>query len=193
MTKNSDFKHLVRSRMELTGENYTTALAALRLDREAARLEHLRRIRPFFQDGDTGAPSAHTGPPSAHAVWRDPLGGPAGRESSGGTLLRIPARRRTRLSVVLELLERFSPGRTYTETEVNALLREAHEDVAWLRREMVDYGLLARDSLGTYWLAEAVPVRAGNAAQEVSDWERIRLPELLAAGRVSQQAPAQTH
>lgn len=191
MTKNSDFKHLVRSRMELTGENYTTALAALRLDRQAARAEHLRRIRPFFRDGDTEAPGAHTGAPDAHAPRHDPLRDPAEQEHAAtGTLLRVPAKRRTRLSVVLELLERFSPGRTYTETEVNALLREAHEDVAWLRREMVDYGLLDRDSLGTYWLAEAVPVRAGNAAQEMSDWERIRLPELLAAGRVSQQAPA---
>lgn len=151
MTKNSDLKKLVRARMARTGENYTSALAVMAVDRQAARAAHLRCIRPFFQDGCVET----------------------------GRLLQIPARRRIRLAVVLELLAGFAPGRTYTETEVNAVLREAHEDVAYLRREMVDYRLLERDSLGTYWVAEAVPARTGNEAQERSDWERLWLPEFL--------------
>ncbi|GAA2093687.1 MULTISPECIES: DUF2087 domain-containing protein [Brevibacterium] len=153
MTHNSDFKKLVRSRMERTGENYTTALAALQIDRDRAYADHLRRIRPFFEDGDPRA-----------------------------RLLRIPAKRRTQLAVALEMLRRFDPALTYTETQVGAVLRTAHEDVAYLRRELVDYGLMERDGVGTYWFARTLPVRTGNLAQEVSDWERVWMPEFLAVG-----------
>ena len=155
MTTHSDFKKLVRARMERTGENYTRALAALNLDRDAARAQHERLLRPHFVDG----------------CFTD------------GRLLRIPARRRARFAVLLELLSRFTPGRTYTETQVNGVLRPAHEDVATLRRGLVDYRLLERDGLGTYWVTAAPPVRDANEAQESGDWERIWLPEFLSTGR----------
>ncbi|SLM89174.1 DUF2087 domain-containing protein [Brevibacterium yomogidense] len=154
MTTHSDFKKLVRARMERTGENYTTALAALSLDRDAARAQHEQLIRSHFEDG----------------------------RIEHGRLLRIPARRRPRFAVVLELLHRFEPGAIYSESQVNAILREAHEDVAYLRRELVDYRLLERDSLGTYWVTATAPVRDANEAQETGDWERIWLPEFLGAG-----------
>jgi hypothetical protein len=154
MTTRSDFKTIVRARMARTGENYTTARAALELDRGAAWAAHLRLLRPHVEDG---------------------------RVDTDIRLLRIPARRRARFAVLLQLLPRFVPGETYTETQVNALLRPAH-DVAYLRRELVDYRLLERDSLGSYWVAPTPPVRAANEAQESGDWERIWLPEFLAAG-----------
>ena len=49
MTTRSDFKTIVRARMARTGENYTTARAALELDREAARIAHERLIRPHVE------------------------------------------------------------------------------------------------------------------------------------------------
>ena len=153
MTTRSDFKTIVRARMARTGENYTTARAALELDREAARIAHERLIRPHVEG--------------------------AGEHLR---LLRIPARRRPRFAVLLELLARFVPGETYTETQVNAILRPVHDDVAFLRRELIDYRLLERDALGTYWVAPRPPVREGNEAQETGDWERIWLPEFLVAG-----------
>lgn len=155
MTTHSDFKKLVRARMERTDENYTTALAALNLDRDAARAQHERLIRSHFEDS----------------------------RIEDGRLLRIPARRRQRFAVVLELLGRFEPGATYTETQVNAILREVHEDVAYLRRELVDYRLLERDGVGTYWVTVNVPARDANEAQETGDWERIWLPEFLGGAR----------
>jgi hypothetical protein len=45
--------------------------------------------------------------------------------------------------------ERFEPGRAYGEPEINALLREVHDDHAALRRYLVDAGLLVRDDAGT--------------------------------------------
>lgn len=171
MTKNADFKALVRERMTETGLNYTAARAELLArratapaavasvaavpDPAAARAEHERLICPFLRDG---------------------------------RLVTIPAKRRPRFAVLLELLARFAPGETYTEREVNEILGALHEDVAYLRRELVDYGLLERDSLGSYWVAAAVPPRVGNAAQEVTDWERVWLPQFLA----QQTRPQQT-
>jgi biotin operon repressor len=63
----------------------------------------------------------------------------------GPKLRQVPAKRKARASVLAELLRRFEPGRRYTEAEVNAILREAHEDVAFLRRELVDYRYLSRE------------------------------------------------
>src|SRR5215213_5098663 len=60
----------------------------------------------------------------------------------GPRLKQIPAQRKKRVVVLQHLLTRFEPQREYPEKEVNAILREAHEDVATLRRELVDYGYM---------------------------------------------------
>ena len=58
---------------------------------------------------------------------------------------------------------------------MNDVLRAAHDDVASLRRELVDYRYLAREG-GVYWVNPEVPVRDANEAQEVpageADWLR---------------------
>lgn len=85
----------------------------------------------------------------------------------GPRLRSIPAKRKARVSVLLELLRRFETGRRYTEGEVNAILRTAHDDVAFLRRELVDYRYLAREG-GTYWVNTDIGERDANEAQEVA-------------------------
>jgi ArsR family transcriptional regulator, arsenate/arsenite/antimonite-responsive transcriptional repressor len=66
-----------------------------------------------------------------------------------GRLKRIPAQRK-KLGIVLEeLAEAFEPERTYSEREVSLILSEFHDDFATLRRELVGYGLMARQS-GSY-------------------------------------------
>ena len=54
----------------------------------------------------------------------------------GERLRSIPAKRKARVAVLLELLRRFEPGRRYAEREVNDILRHAHPDVALLRRDL---------------------------------------------------------
>ena len=59
------------------------------------------------------------------------------------------------LLVLKYLASKFSPGMTYTEKEVNALLNQYHtfNDPALLRREMVERRLLERKRDGSaYWL-----------------------------------------
>lgn len=67
-----------------------------------------------------------------------------------GGLKEIPSQRRKRLVILQHLIRRFNKGMRYREAEVNEILREAHEDTATLRREMVAEKLLARYE-GTYW------------------------------------------
>jgi hypothetical protein len=88
----------------------------------------------------------------------------------GVRLRQIPASRKKRVIVLRRLLELFVPGRSYPESEVNDLLREAHDDVATLRRELVDYGFMVRDR-GIYRIATELPVRGSTVVQEVGNEE----------------------
>ena len=67
-----------------------------------------------------------------------------------GRLTSIPARHAKRLVVLDHLAQRFEPGRRYEEVEVNRTLREVHDDVAALRRYLVEDGFLSREA-GVYW------------------------------------------
>jgi hypothetical protein len=67
-----------------------------------------------------------------------------------GRLLRIPAKRTQRLVVLDVLAQEFEVGRRFPERHVNATLRRFHDDVAALRRHLVDEGFLDRDK-GEYW------------------------------------------
>ena len=66
-----------------------------------------------------------------------------------GRLVRLPARYEQKRVVLGYVARRFEEGRAYDEREVNALLREFHEDTAALRRYLVDWGLLERSG-GVY-------------------------------------------
>jgi hypothetical protein len=67
-----------------------------------------------------------------------------------GRLVAIPARHAKRLVVLDHLSQLFEPGERYPEVEVNRRLATVHDDVAALRRHLVDEGFLSREA-GTYW------------------------------------------
>jgi ArsR family transcriptional regulator, arsenate/arsenite/antimonite-responsive transcriptional repressor len=62
-----------------------------------------------------------------------------------GRLTQIPAQQKKRLVVLEHLVQEFEPGRAYPEREVNHILLDFNEDVATLRREMIDHGLMTRE------------------------------------------------
>ena len=146
MTRNSDFKQVVRARMAATGEGYTAARAALEREAyDAARADQERLVGRLFTDG---------------------------------RIEGVPARRKVRAAVLLEVLSRFEPGRDYAEREVNEVLLEVHEDFAYLRRELVNYRYLARAD-GVYRVVATAPVRAPIEVQEIPAWEAAWLPGFL--------------
>ena len=67
-----------------------------------------------------------------------------------GRLVRVPAKRSKRLVVLDLLAQEFQPGESFSEEEVNRRLRRFHDDVASLRRYLVDEGFLSREH-GWYW------------------------------------------
>lgn len=67
-----------------------------------------------------------------------------------GKLVAFPSKRSKRLVVLDHLAQRFDIGTHYTEAEVNALLAQVHDDVAMLRRWLVDELFLDRAG-GRYW------------------------------------------
>ena len=143
MTRNSDFKQVVRARMAATGEGYTAARAALEQEAyDAARAEQERLVGRLFTDG---------------------------------RIERVPAKRKVRAAVLLEVVSRFKPGRDYAEKEVNEVLLGVHEDFAYLRRELVNYRYLERAD-GVYRVVATAPVRAPIEVQEIPAWESVWLP-----------------
>jgi hypothetical protein len=114
VTRDSDFKQVVRARMARTGETYTAAREALddqEIRYDAARRTQERLVGHLFRDG---------------------------------RLAQIPAKRKTRAAALLEVLTRFEPGRVYSEPEVNDVLLAVNADFAYLRRELVNYHYLER-------------------------------------------------
>lgn len=68
-----------------------------------------------------------------------------------GRLASIPRRQTQRRIILEEVARRFTWGRIYTELEVNTLLKEIYDDVASLRRYLIDEQLMLREN-GRYWL-----------------------------------------
>jgi hypothetical protein len=66
-----------------------------------------------------------------------------------GRITALPAREAKRRLVLEYVAARFEPGREYPESEVNGLLLPLHDDVASMRRFLVDEGLLEREA-GVY-------------------------------------------
>lgn len=72
--------------------------------------------------------------------------------NADGSIKHIPSQP-AKLRVILDyIVAVFTPGANYTEKEVNTLLRRFHLDVASLRRDLIDAGLMQRESDGSrYW------------------------------------------
>jgi ArsR family transcriptional regulator len=76
-----------------------------------------------------------------------------------GALTAIPAQRKKQQIILEEILKAFEYGRRYTENEVNHILVDFNEDVAALRRGMIDFGFMER-SQGIYWRNPKKPADA---------------------------------
>src|SRR5579863_10224550 len=63
----------------------------------------------------------------------------------GDRLLEIPVSYKKRLVILRWLIAFFEPDHSYTESQVNAVLKLHHHDCATLRREMIGCRMLARE------------------------------------------------
>ncbi len=73
---------------------------------------------------------------------------------SSGKITQLPQKKKTRVAILTYLSEKFDENRNYTEKEVNTICDQWHTfgDFFLLRRELIDNGLLCRESDGScYW------------------------------------------
>jgi hypothetical protein len=104
---------------------------------EVHRSDERSREEPGIERDDFGVSD-----PAVRRVLRTYL--------DGGRLRTMPRRGAKRRIVLDYLATLFEPGVRYPESEVNAVLRAYYDDVAALRRYLVDEGLLSR-ATGVYW------------------------------------------
>ena len=68
------------------------------------------------------------------------------------SIKQFPTQQKKMLAILKYLVKEFEPGVRYSEKEVNDILSHYHEDTAWLRRNLVDHGLMQRQGGGgEYW------------------------------------------
>ena len=77
-----------------------------------------------------------------------------------GRLTEIPAKQSRQLVVLKRLAQTFRYGEFYDELQVNAMLKPFHDDVAALRRLLVDYKFLTRKD-GQYWRLQLSSASSG--------------------------------
>jgi hypothetical protein len=112
------------------------------------------RSRLTAERGNDVAGEPSRSPDLPHSLVRD------------GRLRLIPRKPHLRAAVLDWVVGDFARDRTYTEPEVNAVLRRRHDDVATLRRYLVDAGLLCRTVSGAaYWRAETPSSATTRASQ----------------------------
>ncbi len=68
-----------------------------------------------------------------------------------GKLIQLPTQRKKREIVLREIAKKFDKTHKYSETEVNDIIHRFHDDHCTIRREMITFGMLARDNK-EYWL-----------------------------------------
>jgi hypothetical protein len=70
-----------------------------------------------------------------------------------GPLSGFPKKEKRKIAILKQLIQRFEPGRKYTEKEVNAILKSAFADFVTLRRYLIEYGFMDRHPDGSwYWV-----------------------------------------
>jgi biotin operon repressor len=83
-----------------------------------------------------------------HSLSKDIFGG-EGTFFAEGRLKDIPVQLKKRRYVYEEMLKAFDPARTYSEQEINEIIKRYHPDYCTIRREFIIYGYMSRDN-GVY-------------------------------------------
>ena len=70
-----------------------------------------------------------------------------------GPLESFPLKEKKRVAILRHLVKYFEPGKSYSEKEVNAILKQFYSDYALLRRNLIEYGFMDRTPDGSsYWV-----------------------------------------
>lgn len=77
------------------------------------------------------------------------------KEGMDGQLVTFPSKEKRKLIVLQNIIERFELGRTYSEREINEVLKTIYGDFATIRRALIVYGFMNRSKdCAEYWIEE---------------------------------------
>jgi len=141
--------------MRAEGNTHLYALHTPELDRLAKLFGALSAPAALTTlAGDAAGAASGNGPRDQFDDVADPWERRVLRSFFDGPRLReIPATAKKRLVIVKWLAGRFEWDRTYSEAEVNAVIKRYHDDFAYLRRDMIGAKLMRREN-GQYWRAD---------------------------------------
>ncbi|MDS0526380.1 DUF2087 domain-containing protein [Clostridium sp. SHJSY1] len=72
-----------------------------------------------------------------------------------GALKNYPAKAKKKIIILEEITKNFSKGKTYSEKEINRILKRIYEDYVTLRRALIEYGYIERtNDCKSYWVKE---------------------------------------
>ncbi|MHB9094836.1 MAG: DUF2087 domain-containing protein [Eubacteriales bacterium] len=75
------------------------------------------------------------------------------KQGPGGPLDSFPLKEKKRVAILRHLVKYFDANKTYTEKEVNAILKQFYDDYVLLRRYLIEYGFMDRTQDGSsYWV-----------------------------------------
>ncbi|MHB1418385.1 MAG: DUF2087 domain-containing protein [Bacillota bacterium] len=75
------------------------------------------------------------------------------KQGLNGPLDSFPLKEKMRVAILRHLIKFFDTGKTYTEKEVNTVLKQFYDDYILLRRNLIEYGFMDRTKDGTsYWV-----------------------------------------
>jgi hypothetical protein len=74
-------------------------------------------------------------------------------EGVDGPILKFPKKEKHKLATLRVIIKRFEQEKTYSEKEINAILKNIYADFVTLRRYLIEYGFLDRKDDGSaYWV-----------------------------------------
>ncbi|MBV7274263.1 DUF2087 domain-containing protein [Clostridiaceae bacterium UIB06] len=72
-----------------------------------------------------------------------------------GALKIYPSKEKKKIIVLEEICNNFSKGKTYSEKEINRILKRIYQDYASIRRALIEYGFIERtNDCNRYWVKE---------------------------------------
>lgn len=70
-------------------------------------------------------------------------------------LKSYPAKEKKKIIVLEEITKNFTKGKSYSEKEINRILKRIYEDYATIRRALIEYGFIERSKdCANYWVKE---------------------------------------
>lgn len=72
-----------------------------------------------------------------------------------GALKSYPSKEKKKIIVLQEITKNFTKGKSYSEKEINRVLKRIYEDYVTIRRALIEYGLIERtNDCNSYWVKE---------------------------------------